>query len=152
MPLASARQHPEKRCCIARFARRVVQAPAVRHWKFSWLPVGAASANKPAVASLVDLSRIPNGVFPPGRSILARKWPAKMTKTKQTDNENFQSLKPWRIVAIRNWGGAVRSDPTHSSELRRASWLTFDAAFGAGWSTFTPGAARALVSLVSIAE
>ena len=24
-----------------------------------------------------------------------------------------------------------------------ASWLTFDAAFGAGWSTFTPGAARA---------
>ena len=39
----------------------------------------------------------------------------------------------------------MRADPTHSSELRRASWLTFDAAFGAGWPTCTPGAARALV-------
>ena len=39
-------------------------------------------------------------------------------------------FKPWRIVvAIRNRGGAMRADPTHSSELRRASWLTFDAAF-----------------------
>ena len=26
----------------------------------------------------------------------------------------------------------MRADPTHSSELRRASWLTFDAAFW-GW-------------------
>ena len=40
-------------------------------------------------------------------------------------------------------------NPTHSSELRRASWLTFDAAFGVGWPTCTPGADRALVSLAS---
>ena len=33
-------------------------------------------------------------------------------------------------MAIRNWGDAVRADPTHSSELRRASWLTFDAPLG----------------------
>ena len=47
----------------------------------------------------------------------------------------------------------MRATPTHSSELRRASWLTFDAAFyGAGWPTCTPGVARALVSLASIAE
>ena len=39
-------------------------------------------------------------------------------------------------------------DPTHSSELRRASWLSFDAAFGAGWPTFTPGAARACVARI----
>ena len=37
-------------------------------------------------------------------------------------------------------------DPTNPSELRRASWLSFDAAFGTGWSTFTPGAARACVA------
>ena len=60
--------------------------------------------------------------------------------------------KLWRIVTIRNWGRCSSCDPTHSSELRRASWLNFDAAFGAGWPTCTPGAARALVSLASIAE
>ena len=27
-----------------------------------------------------------------GRSILARKWLAKMTKTRQNDNENFQTM------------------------------------------------------------
>ena len=64
-----------------------------------------------------------------------------------------KTFKPWRIVVIRNWDGVVRADPTHSSDLRRAPWLTFDAAFGAGWPTCTPGAARALVSLgSSIAE
>ena len=51
-------------------------------------------------------------------------------------------------MAIRNWDGAIRADSTHSSELRRASWLSFDAAFGAGWSTFTPGAARACVARI----
>ena len=60
-----------------------------------------------------------------------------------------KTFKPWRIVTIRNWDGVIRADPTHSSELRRASWLTFDAAFGAGWPTRTPGAARALVSCVA---
>ena len=45
------------------------------------------------------------------------------------------------------------ADPTHSPELRRVSWLIFDAAFGAGWPTCTPGAARTLVvSLASTAE
>ena len=52
-----------------------------------------------------------------------------------------KTFEPWQIVAIRNWGGAIRSDPTHSSELRRASWFSFDAVFGAGWSAFTPGEA-----------
>ena len=43
----------------------------------------------------------------------------------------------------------VRGDPPKSLG---ASWLTFGAAFGAGWPTCTPGAARALVSLASIVE
>ena len=56
-----------------------------------------------------------------GRSILARKWLAKMTKTRQqNENENFQ---PGRIVAIRDWNGRDACEPTHSSELQRASWL-----------------------------
>ena len=43
---------------------------------------------------LVDLSRIPSVAFfrevHPG--ILARKWLAKMTKTRQNENENFQTM------------------------------------------------------------
>ena len=57
-------------------------------------------------------------------------------------------------MTVRNWDGAMRAEPTHSSELRRASWLTFDAAFGAGWlaGQLSLQARRALVSLASIAE
>ena len=40
---------------------------------------------------LVSLSQIPVGTFF-GRSILARKWLAKMTKTRQNENENFQTM------------------------------------------------------------
>ena len=74
---------------------------------------------------------------------------AKMTKTRQNDNENFQTMANRDDSQLGRCGAC---DPTHSSELRRASWLTYDAAFGAGWPTRTPGAARALVSLASIAE
>ena len=77
-----------------------------------------------------------------GRSILARKWLAKMTKTRQNENENFQTTTNRDDSQL---GRCDACDPTHSSELRRASWLTFDAAFGAGWPTCTPGAVRALV-------
>ena len=83
------------------------------------------------------------------RPILARKWLAKMTKTRQNENENFQTMANRDDSSLRRCGAC---DPTHSSELRLASWLTFDAAFGAGWPTCTPGAARARVSLESIAE
>jgi hypothetical protein len=41
-----------------------------------------------------------------------------------------KTFKPCRIVTIRNWDGAMRADSTHFSELRRASWLTFDAPVG----------------------
>jgi hypothetical protein len=44
-----------------------------------------------------------------GRSILARKWPAKWTKTRQNDDENFQTMR--RIVTIRSWDGAMRATP-----------------------------------------
>ena len=53
-------------------------------------------------------------------------------------------------MAIRNWDGAIRADPTRSLELRRASWLSFDAAFGVGWPAFTPGAARACVARIDL--
>ena len=49
-------------------------------------------------------------------------------------------------MAIRNWDGAMRCDPTHSSKLRRASWLTFDAAVGAGWPVLTSSTARACLA------
>ena len=55
--------------------------------------------------------------------------PSQNDQNKENENKNFT---PWRIVAVRNWGGAIHADPTHSSELRWASWLTFSAAFGAG--------------------
>ena len=45
-------------------------------------------------------------------------------------------------------GSSFGPDSTHSSELRRASWLSFDAAFGAGWPPLTPGAARACVARI----
>ena len=32
------------------------------------------------------------GFFSSGSSILPRKWPAKMTKTRQNENENFQNM------------------------------------------------------------
>ena len=67
------------------------------------------------------------------RWTLSRKWLAKMTKTRR-ENENEYKFRPWRTLAIRKWNGAVRADPAHSSELRRASWLSFDEAFGLwGW-------------------
>ena len=41
---------------------------------------------------------------------MARKWPAKtkMTKTRQMITEIF---KPWRIMTIRNWDGAMCATP-----------------------------------------
>ena len=40
---------------------------------------------------LVGLSRIPSGTFF-FRCTSSRKWPAKMTKTRQNENENFQTM------------------------------------------------------------
>ena len=40
---------------------------------------------------LVDLSRTQSGIFF-GRAILARKWLAKITKTRQNENEHFQTM------------------------------------------------------------
>ena len=69
--------------------RAIHKAPAVE--LFAWLPVGVDSA-KPARGSVSFIKagfRV--GLFF-GRSILARKWLAKMTKTRQNENENFQTM------------------------------------------------------------
>ena len=65
------------------------KAPAVDF--FAWLPVGVNS-NKPArgSVSLIEAG-FQVGLFF-GRSILARKWLAKMAKTRQNENENFQTM------------------------------------------------------------
>ena len=75
---------------------RCTKAPAVEF--FAWLPVGVNSS-KPArgSVSLIEAG-FQVGLFF-GRSILARKWLAKMTQTRQNENG---TLKPWRIVTIRN--------------------------------------------------
>ena len=45
--------------------------------------------------------------------------------------------------------GTVRCVRPHALlGAARASWLSSDAAFGAGWSAFTPGAARACVARI----
>ena len=57
------------------------------------LAFGGCNFGKPRPwLGLVYLRRIPSGAFFFGRSILARKCLAKMTKTRQNDNRNFQTM------------------------------------------------------------
>ena len=76
-----------------------------------------------------------------------------MTKTRQNENENFQTMTNRDDSQL---GRCDACDPTHSSELQRASWLIFDAAFGAGWPTsnvhYKPQARLARLCLVSLAS
>ena len=69
----------------------LAKAPPIENWLSS---VGCRLRQTRPWLGLVDLSRIPSGTFFFffGRSILARKWPAEMTKTRQNENENFQSM------------------------------------------------------------
>ena len=94
---------------------------------------------------LVDLSRTPSGTFfreaHPGSEMASQ-------NDQNKANMITETFKPRRIVAIRKLGRCGSCGPTHFSELRRASWLSSDAAFGAGWSTFTPRVARACVARI----
>ena len=59
---------------------------------------------------------------------------------RHNEDENFQTMANRNGLQL---GRCSSCDLTHSSELRQASWLSFGAAFGAGWPTFTLGPARA---------
>ena len=97
-------------CAVFQYAS--AKAPAVDFLPgFLWVwtpkktPVARSRLFKPDC-------KIPSGTFS-GRSILevilARKWLAKMTQTRQNENENF---KPLSTVAIRrNWDGAIELTP-----------------------------------------
>ena len=72
-----------------------------------------------------------------------------MSKTRQNENGSFQTMTNRDDSQL---GRCDACDPTHSSELRRASWLTFDAAFGVGGQRALQAwlARLCLVSLASI--
>ena len=66
-----------------------MKAPPVEN--FAWLPVGV-NYNKPARGPVSLIKPDSKWDFFFGRSILAWKWLAKMTKTRQNENENFQTM------------------------------------------------------------